>query len=95
MQFNLINTTHKSGVAKATGKPYSIHEAQGLIETIDKDGNVGSTVCVMRMPDSAPLGLPRGLYEVDVQPYADREMKVAFAIRKLEPAKTQPQAKAA
>jgi hypothetical protein len=87
MQLNvyIIATQYKSGLAKATGKPYEIHTADVLISVTDMEGTISQQVATMRMPKGAPRGMPQGNYIAEVEAYSNQTKDLAFAIRKLEP----------
>jgi|GEM_PF-3863227 len=90
LQCNLI--THQARRGTKDGKNWFIHTADCLIQTIDKDGNIGEAVVEVRLPESAPLTLERGPHVLDVQPYKAREGGLAFAVRSITPTKTSPKA---
>lgn len=85
LQCNLI--THQARRGTKDGKNWVIHTADCLIQTIDKDGNVGEAVVEVRLPESAPLTLDRGPHVLDVQPYKNRDGALAYAVRSITPVK--------
>lgn len=88
----LITTQFKEGVSIKSGAPkkYEIHTADVLIKVTDMEGAVSDQVATMRMPKSAPRGLPRGEYIADIEPYVSQTKDLVFAVRKLEPAPVKP-----
>lgn len=85
----VITTQFKAGVSNKSGtpKPYEIHTADVLISVTDLEGTVSQQVATMRMPKSAPRGLPRGDYMAEVDAYVNSTKDLSFSIRKLEPSK--------
>ena len=89
--FQLLTCTSKSGTKN--GRDWIITEAKGMLKVTDREGNVNTDIATVMMPKGAPLQMPQGLYDLHVEHYIDRENKLQFAIRKVEPAKQQTAAK--
>lgn len=85
--FQLITCNSRSG--EKNGRQWVMTEAKGMLQLADKDGDIRNDIATVMMPKGAPLDMPQGRYDLHVDHYIDRENKLQFAIRKVEPSKVQ------
>lgn len=93
IKFNLLTCNSRSGTKN--GRDWIMTEAKGVLQVADKDGDLRNDIASVMMPKGSPLSMPPGLYDLFVDHYIDRESKLQFAVRKVEPSKLQQPVKAA
>ena len=87
IKFQLLTCNSRSG--SKNGRDWVMTEAKGMLQVTDRDGDVMTDIATVMMPKGAPLHMPQGLYDLHCDHYIDRENKLQFAIRKVEPSKQQ------
>lgn len=87
IKFQLLTCNSRSG--SKNGRDWVMTEAKGMLQVTDKDGDIKTDIATVMMPKGAPLNMPQGLYDLHCDHYIDRENKLQFAIRKVEPSKVQ------
>jgi hypothetical protein len=82
MKIKVLTCIRNRGTSKANGAPYDFLVVGGLIQT-----ERGSEMAELMLDGTAPPPQVEQVYNVEVQPYADREKKLKFRVAGLSQAK--------